>query len=215
MHLTLGFLQVTLKYTYPRGGTIIYQRPVPKPLWNRYANKNVKHDLKTRDWIEAERAVSLLNKRYDTEFAGLKAAPRPSWSAAPCDPNTSRRSTPRGHAHGAPTGSRRPQPHWPLCTPQGTLRSTASFAMRPATKTQAMWVCFVARYSPSALDTPPTPFLPYGDIRCTSVRKPERQLYDHRVPVAEARRILNDGIQVLPDVCRCRDPRRPSRPPSE
>lgn len=81
MHLTLGFLKVTLKYTYPRGGTIIYQRPVPKPLWQRYPNKNIKHDLKTVDLVEAERAVALLNKRYETEWAGLMAAPNSSPAA--------------------------------------------------------------------------------------------------------------------------------------
>ncbi|MES2974364.1 MAG: hypothetical protein V4757_12195 [Pseudomonadota bacterium] len=51
MHLTLGFLQVTLKYTYPRGGTIIYQRAVPKHLQDRYPGKTVKHDLKTADVV--------------------------------------------------------------------------------------------------------------------------------------------------------------------
>ncbi len=81
MHLTLGFLQVTLKYTYPRGGTIIYQRAVPKSLWNRYPGKTVKHDLKTSDLREAERAVAVLNKRYETEWAGLIAAPNASPAA--------------------------------------------------------------------------------------------------------------------------------------
>lgn len=81
MHLTLGFLHVTLKYTYPRGGTIIYQRAVPKSLWQRYPGKTVKHDLKTADLTEAERAVAVLNKRYETEWAGLKAAPNSSPAA--------------------------------------------------------------------------------------------------------------------------------------
>ena len=81
MHLTLGFLQVTLKYTYPRDHTIIYQRAVPKALWPRYPGKTVKHDLRTADLTVAERAVAVLNKRYEAEWSGLKAAPESSPAA--------------------------------------------------------------------------------------------------------------------------------------
>jgi hypothetical protein len=72
---------VTLKYTYPRGGTIIYQRAVPKHLWQRYPGRTGKHDLKTANLAQAERAVALLNKRYETEWAGLSSAPNASPAA--------------------------------------------------------------------------------------------------------------------------------------
>jgi hypothetical protein len=75
MHIVLECLEVTLKNTYQRGKTIIYQRAVPTKLRDRYAGRTVKHDLKTNDLTVAAKAVAVLNKRYDAEFNGLKAAP--------------------------------------------------------------------------------------------------------------------------------------------
>jgi len=78
MKTILGCLEVTLKNTYLRGKTIIYQRAVPTKLRDRYAGRTVKHDLKTSDIAEAAKAVALLNKRYDAEFSGLIASPETS-----------------------------------------------------------------------------------------------------------------------------------------
>lgn len=78
MQLTFGLLQISLAYTYPRGNTIYYQRPVPKALHGRYSGKRIKHDLKTADMAVAEKAVALLNRRYEAEWAGLLAAPESS-----------------------------------------------------------------------------------------------------------------------------------------
>lgn len=75
MHMTFGLLTVTLKYTYRRANTIIYQRVVPAKLAGRYSGKTVKHDLKTTDLARAEKAVAALNRRYEAEWAGLLAAP--------------------------------------------------------------------------------------------------------------------------------------------
>lgn len=75
MHISLGCLQLTLKNTYQRGKTIIYQRAVPTKLRDRYPGLTVKHDLKTDDPIIAARAVAELNKRYDLEFSGLSQVP--------------------------------------------------------------------------------------------------------------------------------------------
>lgn len=75
MHIALGCLEVTLKYTYERGKTIIYQRAVPAKLRDRYPGRMVEHDLKTNDLNAAAKAVELLNKRYDAEFNGLAMAP--------------------------------------------------------------------------------------------------------------------------------------------
>lgn len=52
MRLTLGPLQVTIKYTYPRGKTTIFQRAIPTALQSRYGSANFKQDLKTADPIE-------------------------------------------------------------------------------------------------------------------------------------------------------------------
>lgn len=78
MHMTFGLLKVTLKNTYRRGNTIMYQRAVPAKLAGRYSGKTVKHDLKTSDLTIAEKAVALLNRRYEAEWAGLLAAPESS-----------------------------------------------------------------------------------------------------------------------------------------
>jgi len=66
---------VTLKNTYQRGKTIIYQRAVPRKLRDRYPGATVKHDLKTHDLTVAAKAVAVLNQRYDAEFNGLSLTP--------------------------------------------------------------------------------------------------------------------------------------------
>lgn len=78
MRLFFGPLQVTLKYTYPRGGTTIYQRPVPKALRDRYPGATIKKVLKTTDPIKVARMVTDLNRHYEAEWAGLLASPEAS-----------------------------------------------------------------------------------------------------------------------------------------
>jgi len=83
MRMTFGPIHVTLKYAYRRtpkdpGSNIIYQRPVPTDLRDRYRGKTIKLDLKHPDMVKAARQVADLNKRYEAEFAGLRAAPESS-----------------------------------------------------------------------------------------------------------------------------------------
>lgn len=78
MHVALGPLQVTIKYTYPRGKTTIYQRAVPTDLRDRYPGATIKEDLKTTDPVKVARMVSRLNQRYEAEWEGLRAAPESS-----------------------------------------------------------------------------------------------------------------------------------------
>lgn len=81
MHASIGILRVTLKNTYIRGKTIIYQRVIPKALQHRYTSRTIKHDLKTNDVAVAAKAVAVLNKRYAAEWSGLKASPSASPSS--------------------------------------------------------------------------------------------------------------------------------------
>ncbi|RYE40701.1 MAG: recombinase [Hyphomicrobiales bacterium] len=78
VRLFFGPLQVTIKYTYPRGGTTIYQRPVPKALRDRYPGATIKKVLKTTDPIKVARMVTDLNRHYEAEWAGLLASPESS-----------------------------------------------------------------------------------------------------------------------------------------
>lgn len=78
MHVALGPLQVTIKYTYSRGKTTINQRAVPTDLRDRYPGATVKQDLKTTDPVKVARMVSRLNQRYEAEWEGLRAAPESS-----------------------------------------------------------------------------------------------------------------------------------------
>lgn len=78
MQASFGPLQVTLKYTYLRGGTLIYQRAVPKDLQDRYPGKTIKQDLKTADLAKATRLVTDLNQRLEAEWSGLRSAPEAS-----------------------------------------------------------------------------------------------------------------------------------------
>lgn len=54
------------------------RRAVPSDLRNRYTGKTVKHDLKTSDITKAAKLVEALNRRYETEWAGPRAAPESS-----------------------------------------------------------------------------------------------------------------------------------------
>ncbi|WP_232080742.1 tyrosine-type recombinase/integrase [Variovorax sp. SRS16] len=69
---------MTIKYTYPRGGTTIYQRPVPKALHDRYPGKTIKKVLKTTDPVKVARMVADLNRQVEAEWAGLLASPESS-----------------------------------------------------------------------------------------------------------------------------------------
>ena len=80
MHQTFGPLQATLKNTHQQysGGPIVYQRAVPRDLRDRYSGKTVKHDLKTADIALVAKQVEALNRRYEAEWVGLRAAPESS-----------------------------------------------------------------------------------------------------------------------------------------
>lgn len=86
MHLSLGPLQVTIKYTYPRGKTAhrpfgtstVWQRAVPPDLRDRYPGATIKKDLKTIDPIKVARMVAALNAKVEAEWAGLRASPESS-----------------------------------------------------------------------------------------------------------------------------------------
>lgn len=81
MRLSLGPLQVTIKYTYPRGKTTIYQRAVPTDLKARYPSATIKQDLKTADPIKVARMVAALNDKLEAEWDGLRSAPESSPNA--------------------------------------------------------------------------------------------------------------------------------------
>ena len=78
MRLSFGPLQVTIKYTYPRGKTTIYQRAVPTDLRTRYPGPTIKRDLKTTDPVKVARLVEDLNRKIEAEWEGLRAAPESS-----------------------------------------------------------------------------------------------------------------------------------------
>ncbi len=74
MQISIGPLTLKLKYTDVRKdtGSIVYQRPVPKALLGRFTGKLIKHDLKTKDVLQAAKLVVALNKKYDALFAALE-----------------------------------------------------------------------------------------------------------------------------------------------
>lgn len=86
MRLSLGPLQVTIKYTYPRGKTAqhplgtstVWQRAVPPDLRDRYPGATIKKDLKTTDPLKVARMVATLNAKIEAEWAGLRASPESS-----------------------------------------------------------------------------------------------------------------------------------------
>lgn len=75
MFKAFGPLLVTIKNTYQRGGSVYYQRAIPKALHGRYPSKLIKINLGKIDLATAARKVAALNKRFEAEWAGLLAAP--------------------------------------------------------------------------------------------------------------------------------------------
>lgn len=75
MRITCGPLSVKIKYVFSRGNTTFYQRAVPTDLRSRYPGANVKVNLGTTDPIKVARMVDKLNRKYEAEWAGLRAAP--------------------------------------------------------------------------------------------------------------------------------------------
>ncbi|MFJ4053170.1 DUF6538 domain-containing protein [Pseudomonas sp. NPDC089743] len=71
-------LQVNLRYTYSRKGTLDYQRPIPKELQPRYGKKLVKVKLKSADVLLASREVDRLNRQVEAEWERLRAEPTSS-----------------------------------------------------------------------------------------------------------------------------------------
>ncbi len=65
MKASFGPLQVNLRYTYSRKGTLYYQRPIPKELQPRYGKKLVKVKLKSADVLMASREVDRLNRQVE------------------------------------------------------------------------------------------------------------------------------------------------------
>lgn len=51
---------------------------MPSDLRDRYLGKTIKHDLKTTYIAHAAKQVEALNRRYEAEWAGLRAAPESS-----------------------------------------------------------------------------------------------------------------------------------------
>ncbi len=78
MQLSLGPLRVTIKYTYVRGDTTIYQRAIPTDLRDRYPGKTVKRVLKTTDPVQVARWVSTMNSQVEAEWEALRASPESS-----------------------------------------------------------------------------------------------------------------------------------------
>lgn len=75
MRITCGPLSVKIKYVFSRGTTTFYQRAVPTDLRSRYPGANVKVNLGTTDPIKVARMVDKLNRKYEAEWDGLRAAP--------------------------------------------------------------------------------------------------------------------------------------------
>ncbi len=78
MRFTLGPLSVKIKYVFSRGNTTFYQRAVPTDLRSRYPGANIKVNLDTNDAAQVARMVDRLNKKYEAEWAALRAAPESS-----------------------------------------------------------------------------------------------------------------------------------------
>jgi len=100
MHLAFGSLSVTIKHTYPRGNSTIYQRSVPVDLRDRYPSATIKKTLPTNDPVKVAKMVDQLNRQLAAEWAGLRASPTASpqtltvhadkfladWGLKPTDP---------------------------------------------------------------------------------------------------------------------------------
>ena len=81
MKASFGPLQVNLRYTYSRKGTLYYQRPISKELQSRYGKKLVKVKLKSADVLLASREVDRLNRQVEAEWERLRAEPTSSSQA--------------------------------------------------------------------------------------------------------------------------------------
>jgi len=75
---TFGIIQVTVPYTYQRGGTIYYQRGIPDDLQDRYGAKRIKVNLGTSDIRVAAKRVETLNREVEAEWTLLRASPESS-----------------------------------------------------------------------------------------------------------------------------------------
>jgi len=75
MKVSFGALQVTLRYSYSRNGTLYFQRPIPKDLHSRYGKKLVKIKLSTTDIVVAGREIERLNREVETEWQRLRSEP--------------------------------------------------------------------------------------------------------------------------------------------
>ncbi|CAB5511094.1 Tyrosine recombinase XerC [Achromobacter anxifer] len=78
MRATFGIIQVTVPYTYQRGGTIYYQRGIPDDLQDRYGAKRIKVNLGTSDIRVAAKRVEALNREVEAEWTLLRASPESS-----------------------------------------------------------------------------------------------------------------------------------------
>nr|WP_221893401.1 DUF6538 domain-containing protein [Pusillimonas minor] len=75
---TFGIIQVTVPYTYQRGGTIYYQRGIPDDLQDRYGSKRIKINLETSDIRVAAKRVEAINREVEAEWVLLRASPESS-----------------------------------------------------------------------------------------------------------------------------------------
>lgn len=75
MKTCLGVLSVTLKYSYARGGTIYFQRPIPRDLQGRYASKLHKVNLRTADIRVAAKMIDALNRELEAEWSLMRGNP--------------------------------------------------------------------------------------------------------------------------------------------
>lgn len=77
MQLRFGPMVITVKSTYVHGKAVYYQRHVPADLRGRYPSRIIKRKLGPLTLAPAAiaRKVAELDKGYDAEFAGLRAAP--------------------------------------------------------------------------------------------------------------------------------------------
>src|SRR5690606_36567018 len=78
MKATFGIIQVTVPYTYQRGGTIYYQRGIPGDLQDRYGSKRIKINLETSDIRVAVKRVAAINREIEAEWILLRASPESS-----------------------------------------------------------------------------------------------------------------------------------------
>jgi hypothetical protein len=69
MRLSIGALQVTIKYTYQRVRPRSTSAPFPPICKARYPGATIKQDLKTADPLKVARMVSALNDKLEAEWS--------------------------------------------------------------------------------------------------------------------------------------------------